>query len=848
MRTESTTTERVRSLLLVAVMICALVGGSVAVAGSATADLDTSSGFTTDDTSSDGTDSTNDTDSGTNSTESDETTENETRTHTGEATAGPDSVGVTAGADGQPAIATADAGPSTLRFTEDEANGFPADGTATLTLPEDGGVTFDTEASSVSVTATNATVSGTDLSERELSIAVDTENGTDTKITVDGLRFAVTADAKATEATWTFGDATGTTTVEPERMTAAGFGSVVARGAHGAPEEGTGFSLQPDQGEARTNGFHERGDFVGVFIDEAYADRLAFDRSSVDDLEIRTTNGCHRDNLVESTGARNVYVQDGVLFFKVYCQLDHGDYLTVQNVRFNTTGATADETPDFDAALEVKYDPVNNTDSTRVAADGDTQVSVRSPTVEGANTSVERGSNATDGDEPVSITLTDEHGGMVADGSQLTLSLAGGDGVSFDDSQSVEVVSESDSFTATVAEVTPGSIVLDVDGDSSAGDSLTIRGANESGLTFDVGENASDANLTVTTNAGGDDVTQRAGSVSVGGSDPGADEGDEGEDEDSSGDDGGGEDGIGDGDDGDSDGDGEGGENDDGEDGEEDSSNDSDDNTGDGTENADDDSGPSGGSGDSPPSSGGGGGGGGGGGAPADDSTDDSAADDNAAATATQPIEDAAPDQPGTTVEFDIGMLDSITFAEGASGNVTVTVHEALPEGVPATPGTMIRAMTIEVPEELENESATITMSADADSLDADAERVVLGHYDDGDGEWDTLETTVSESESGELTFEATTPGFSLFAVQTTQSTPTPTTSGTEGTATPADSETETPTPTAAPGDDAGGDGPLHEAAGFTQSMGTSVLLGVAIAALLLVVSGIRLYRRNDSL
>jgi len=164
----------------------------------------------------------------------------------------------------------------------------------------------------------------------------------------------------------------------------------------------------------------------------------------------------------------------------------------------------------------------------------------------------------------------------------------------------------------------------------------------------------------------------------------------------------------------------------------------------------------------------------------------------------------------------------------------------------------MIRAMTIEVPEELENESATITMSADADSLDADAERVVLGHYDDGDGEWDTLETTVSESESGELTFEATTPGFSLFAVQTTQSTPTPTAaptpSGTEGTATPADTETETPTPTAAPGDDAGGDGPLNEAAGLTQSMETSVLLGTAIAALLLVVSGIRLYRRNDSL
>ncbi|MCY4730341.1 PGF-pre-PGF domain-containing protein [Natronomonas gomsonensis] len=847
MRTESITAERVRSLLLVAVMICALVGGSVAVAGSATADFDTSSEFTTDDTSSDGTDSTE------NTTESAETTENESRTHTGEATAGPDSVGVTAGADEQPAIATPDAGPATLRFTEDEANGFPADGTATLALPEDGGVTFDTEASSVSVTATNATVSETTLSERKLSIAVDTDDGVESEIAVDGLRFVATSDAAAVEATWSFGDATGATTVQPERMTAAGFGSVVPRGVDGGPDGGTGFSLQPDPQNARTNGFHERGEFVGVFIDEAYADRLTFDRSSVDDLEIRTSSQCRRDNFAETTGTRNAYVQGNVLFFRVYCQLDHDDYLTVQNVRFNTTGATADESPDFDAALDVKYDPVNNTDSTRVTADGDDRLSVRSPTVEGATTSVERGTNATTGDQPVSVTVADEHGGLVADGSQLTVSLTGGDGVSFNDSQSVEVVSESDSFTATVADVTPDSLVLDVDGDSSAGDSLTIQGANESGLTFDVGENASDANLTATTNAGGDDVTQSAGSVSVGGSDSGTDEGDEGEDEDSSGDDGGGEDGIGDGDDGDSDGDGEDGENDDGEDGEEDSSNDSDDNTGDGTddgtENADDDSGPSGGSGDSPPSSGGGGGGGGGGGAPADDSTDDSTADDNAAATATQPIEDAAPDQPGTTVEFDIGMLDSITFAEGASGNVTVTVHEELPEGVPATPGTMIRAMSIDVPEELENESATITMSADADSLDADPERVALDHYDDGDGEWDTLETTVSESESGESTFEATTPGFSLFAVQTTQPTPTPTTSGTEGTATPADTETETPTPTAAPsGDDAGGDGPLNEAAGFTQSMGTSVLLGTAIAALLLVVSGIRLYRRNDSL
>ena len=837
MRTEPKTSERVRSLLLVAVVICALVGGSVAVAGAATATIDTTS--TTDDTTSDGTDTE------TNTTDTDDGTERETRTHSGEATAGPDSVGVTAGAAGQAPIATADAGPAPLRFAEDEANGFPADGTVTLTLPDDGSVRFDTGASSVSVTVTNGTVSGTTLSERELSFAVDTENGTESEITVEGLRFVAAAEATAVDATWTFGTASGTTTVEPERMTAAGFGSVVPRGAHGAPEDGTGFSLQPDQGEARTNGFHADSEFVGVFISEAYSDRLSFDRSSVEDLEIRTSNRCRGDNLVGTSGARNVYVQDGVLFFKVYCQLNHDDYLTVQNVRFNTTGSTADEVPDFDAALEVKYDPVNNTDSTRVAADGDNQLAVRSPTVEGANTTVQRGANDTAGDEPVSVTVTDDHGGMVADGSQLTFSLTGGDSVSFNESQTVEAVSGSDSFTATVAEVTPDSIVLDVDGESAAGDSLTIRGANESSLAFDVGENASDTDLTVTTNAGGDDVTQRAGSVLVGGSDSGADEGDE---EDSGGDDGGDGD-DGEGDDGSEDGDDGEGDRDDGTD-EDESSNDSDDNTGDGTDgtdNTDGDSGPSDGSDDSAPSSGGGGGGSGG--APADDSGDESDTADDAAATATQPIEDAAPDQPGTTVEFDIGMLDSITFAEGASGNVTVTVHDGLPEGVPATPGTMIRAMTIDVPEELENESATITMATDADALDADPERITMGHYDDADSEWDTLETTASESD-GEMTFEATTPGFSLFAVQTTPtSTATPTPSEIEGTATPTDADSETPTPTAAPsGDDTGGDGIVDEAASLTGSLGTSVLLGTAIAALLLVVSGIRLYRRNDSL
>lgn len=787
MSSEPTTTERVRALLFATVIVLSIVGGSVAVTASATA------GFDTNDS---------------------ERNETETRSHTGAATATPQRVGVTAGAAGQAPIETADGGPASLRFAEDEPHGFPTDGTATLSLPESSGVTFDLEGSSVSVVGDNATVTGTELSEHELSINVDIENGTESAIAVDGLRFVAEPEATAVDATWTFGDATGTTTIEPERMAVSGFESVLPRGADGTPENGTDFSLQPDQQDARTNGFHADGEFVGVFITEEYDDRISFDRSAMEDIEIQTSSRCNRDALAETVGARNAYIQDGVFFFKVYCELNYDDYVLLRNLQFNVSGGTVEETLDFDTTIDVKYDPVNNTDSARVKADGDDQLAVRSPTIETSTTAVESGGNATAGDEPMSVTVSDDHGGMVADGTRLTLSLTDG-GVAFNASQRLDVSSDSDSFTATVDKVSSDSIVLEVDGDSSAGDSVTIQGANGTGLLFDVGSEATDTDLRVTTNSGGDDVTQRAGSVEVIDSEAGTepDEGD-GEDNGTSSD-----------------------PPEDDDDTDETNGNDSEQDN-DTSDSPEETSGS-----DSAGGSSGGVDGSSGGASTGEDS------DNNVTVTESQPIEDVAPDQPGTTVEFDVGMLDSITFVDGASGTATVSVHETLPDGVPDIDGTTIQAMTIDVPESLEDQSAAVSMAADVAAFDGDPERVEVVHYDEGAGGWDSLETTVEEREGGELLFEATTPGFSLFAVQMTEEPTAAPTSTDSGRTETTDSPEETATPTAAPGgEDTDDDGLIGEAASVTGSLDTKVLLGTAILGVLVVVSGIRLYRRNDSL
>ncbi|WP_313692498.1 beta strand repeat-containing protein [Halorarum halobium] len=65
-------------------------------------------------------------------------------------------------------------------------------------------------------------------------------------------------------------------------------------------------------------------------------------------------------------------------------------------------------------------------------------------------------------------------------------------------------------------------------------------------------------------------------------------------------------------------------------------------------------------------------------------------------------------------------------------------------------------------------DSATVRFAVEADRLEGDEldrENVVLHRFDEDDGEWEALETAAVETTDGRVVYEATTPGFSVFAV-----------------------------------------------------------------------------------
>lgn len=168
------------------------------------------------------------------------------------------------------------------------------------------------------------------------------------------------------------------------------------------------------------------------------------------------------------------------------------------------------------------------------------------------------------------------------------------------------------------------------------------------------------------------------------------------------------------------------------------------------------DDGGSGGSGDSDDSGGGGGGGGGGSFGPS--------------ITASTGISDAAPDTPGTTVEFDNGAVNAITFSrEDAEGRVEVDDYGTNPpSGSPSTGNRPVFAsVEITVPDSVANEPATIRMTVDQSELlraNVAAEDIAVLRGT-GSG-YQTLDVTDVES-NGDVTIEAETPGFSTFIVST---------------------------------------------------------------------------------
>jgi hypothetical protein len=419
----------------------------------------------------------------------------------------PGSVGITAGATNQPGIATQGEGPATLNFTESEPGAFPDTGTATLSLSEDSGVTFDTGNTSAAATVDGGSGTVTDVGPTKIVLDVtSTDPNTTTSIHLDGLRFESAPNASALDAVWRFGNTSDATAVEPERLTVNGFDEDVPRGAHGTPDGATAVLAYAQ--DARSEGFVEENRNLVIRIPEHRTDDVAFDTSA--SLTVRTGGGDCGLPIVGDQREEEYWLTDQQIVIEVSCEIGSQEYLEARGIKFNVSGASVSEPPEIGAQLVTLYEPVDRID--QVVVDAGDPVRAHAPDVTTDNTTVE--SNATDvaGDGAVTVSLEDDIGNMLGDGSRITVELED-TGVTFNDSQTFEAAAVSGNTSASVESADATTVELQVDGPSESGDTLRIQGENGSAIRFDVAADAEDAAFSVTTTPGSEDVTQRTETV-----------------------------------------------------------------------------------------------------------------------------------------------------------------------------------------------------------------------------------------------------------------------------------------------------------------------------------------------
>ena len=746
----------------------------------------------------------------------------------------PGDVAVTAGASNQ-APTTAD-GPTPLRFEETSSDDFPAEGTVTFTLPAGSDVTFDPENSDPSVDSPlTVSVGEVTVDERTVTVEIEeTDPGSEEYVEIEGLRFAASADAAGETATWNFGDAEATVAIEPERPTVDVSADAVRRGADSEPDSPEGATVEIDAANTRSSGLHESDHRMVVRIPASEMDVLSFDQGS--DPEIYVDDPACEPFLYQD------YDEDLGQFaysFKPRCDVDDQTF-RIEGLYFDAAGADVDDSTETDVTLDVEYAPVDRLERPTVQADS--PVSVVAPEVaveDGAVTTLERNSTGTEGSEPVRITVADDHGGQVAEGTEVTVELLGADGVTFDTGQDLAVETEAGQrFDASVASVEPTRITLSVEGESAAGESITLHREGGGGIRFDVAEDAAEgrASFAVTTTTGDDPVTQatdggldvvpeptptptetptptptatptetptatdtpsgtttptptetptptprRTATPTPTPDDPETPTGTATPD---GGAPGGGPPG-----------------------------------------------GPSGGDADGPSD-------GTGSDADPDGTEDGPVLHANVSLEERKPVVDEAPDSEGVVVTFEEVPVSSITFERSVEGNVTVAVLEGFPDGVPAPEETVLSLIRIDVPEALQDEPAEVSFGFHVTALEdiwVPVDAVSLGHYDDDTGEWETLETTVAEPTDGRVTYTARTPGFSLFAIQAESQPPRSTVTGTESAG-----AAQAATPEGSPEDD--------EDAGLAGGMGiaAALLFVFTMVAVFFALVGTRQLQRID--
>lgn len=416
----------------------------------------------------------------------------------------PDEVGITAGAENQAPIATAGAGPATLNFTETEAGAFPENGTAELSLAEGTDVAFDVENTSASATGDNASVTVTNVSASTVTLAVaSTDANATSTIHLQGLRFVSAGDATTTDVTWSFGNATGATTVTPERLSVIGFGDDVARGASGVPEDDAAFALQAPS-DATTEGFVEEGETISIRIPGGMRNDIEFDTSAT--LDITSEGGDCGLPLLGDPRQEDYFLTSKQIIIEVSCEIGSEEYIYAEGIRFNVSGADASTPAEVSAQMTTVYKPVDRIEL--VDVDAGESVDAHAPPVETTTTTVQANTSNTTGDGAVSVSVTDDVGNLIGDGTRMTLELED-TGVTFNDSQTFEAVTISgDTPAPTVVSANGTTVVLEANGPTEAGDEFRIQRADGEAIRFDVGANASDAALYVSTSPGGEDVTQ----------------------------------------------------------------------------------------------------------------------------------------------------------------------------------------------------------------------------------------------------------------------------------------------------------------------------------------------------
>ena len=436
----------------------------------------------------------------------------QTRTNTDESgTAGsadPASVGVTAGATNQTAIETAGEGPATLQFTENEPGDFPDNGTAHLTLPDGAGVTFDIANSSAVASGDNASATVTNVSATAVTIQVNSTDDANSSLRLEGLRFTVTAAASPANATWTFGNTSGATTVEPERLVFDGFDDDVPRGTAKVPEDETEIVVRaPD--DARSTGFHESRDVIAIVIPDESVGDVVFNTSS--DVRVTSEGG---DCGLPPLGAprpEDYDLTESMLLVDPSCDIGREARIEASGLQFDVTGANASEPAEFAVDLDGEYDPVNSTE--KVPVTGGSTVEAHAPVVDPGGATMEAGTTNSAGGGGVRVSVTDDIGGLMGNDTRITLELEDG-GVTFDESQDIEAVSVSgDTPPPSVVNVSGTAIVLETNGETDAGDEFRIQRSGGEALRFDAAPDANDTALRVTTTPGAENVTQVTGEV-----------------------------------------------------------------------------------------------------------------------------------------------------------------------------------------------------------------------------------------------------------------------------------------------------------------------------------------------